>query len=482
MTADPRITVDADRPVPPYVQVRDQIAELIGAGELAADARLPPVRQLAADLGLAAGTVARAYQELEAGGLVITRRGGGTTGGSPARRGPTPAGRPRPPAGAGIRRQPPPTRRHGRRSGGGRPRRGRGRHPRPRHRRRHVGRLTRAPAAETATPDRDTVRRHVGGPTRAPRPRPPPPTATRPAHRSSDPRPRGRDRHPRPRHRCRHVGRPTRAPAAETATPDRDTGAGTSAVRPAPRVAAPRPPPPTATQVPARRSSDPAPRVGRTGEPRPVGRFRDRPQASASAGASRLSSEFGLNAPAISAQAPDSGPPATATTHTRAATTTPGSQRASAEQRPTHGRHRRASGRRRTGRRPSPDWPGPRCVDRCALAPATVRTGPATRHRQHVRGNVRPQRAVAGPLGNASTAGGKPPPADGEPTSGSRAAGRASTTDGGRHGDAPASPRRDGGVSDRECAGRLTRRRARPSGSSPRWGRPARRGPSWWRR
>jgi DNA-binding transcriptional regulator YhcF (GntR family) len=78
MTADPRITVDADRPVPPYVQVRDQIAELIGAGELAADARLPPVRQLAADLGLAAGTVARAYQELEAGGLVVTRRGGGT--------------------------------------------------------------------------------------------------------------------------------------------------------------------------------------------------------------------------------------------------------------------------------------------------------------------------------------------------------------------------------------------------------------------
>jgi DNA-binding transcriptional regulator YhcF (GntR family) len=35
-------------------------------------------RQLATDLGLATGTVARAYQELEVGGYVTTRRGGGT--------------------------------------------------------------------------------------------------------------------------------------------------------------------------------------------------------------------------------------------------------------------------------------------------------------------------------------------------------------------------------------------------------------------
>ena len=45
---------------------------------LAPGARLPPVRQLAGDLGLAAGTVARAYSTLEAAGLVETRRGGGT--------------------------------------------------------------------------------------------------------------------------------------------------------------------------------------------------------------------------------------------------------------------------------------------------------------------------------------------------------------------------------------------------------------------
>lgn len=46
----------------------------VGAGE-----RLPPVRQLARDLGIAPCTVARAVQELEQAGLVQTRRGGGTT-------------------------------------------------------------------------------------------------------------------------------------------------------------------------------------------------------------------------------------------------------------------------------------------------------------------------------------------------------------------------------------------------------------------
>jgi DNA-binding transcriptional regulator YhcF (GntR family) len=74
----PEIVVDPRRPAPPYEQVRQQIADLILAGVLGAGSRLPPVRQLAADLGLAAGTVARAYQELEAAGLVQTRRGGGT--------------------------------------------------------------------------------------------------------------------------------------------------------------------------------------------------------------------------------------------------------------------------------------------------------------------------------------------------------------------------------------------------------------------
>lgn len=65
-------------PTPPYEQLRRQLADLIGAGVLVPGDRLPPLRQLAADLGLAAGTVARTYRELEAAGLVVSRRGGGT--------------------------------------------------------------------------------------------------------------------------------------------------------------------------------------------------------------------------------------------------------------------------------------------------------------------------------------------------------------------------------------------------------------------
>jgi GntR family transcriptional regulator len=65
-------------PTPPYEQLRRQLTELIRAGVLAPGDRLPPLRQLAADLGLAVGTVARSYRELESAGLVRSRRGGGT--------------------------------------------------------------------------------------------------------------------------------------------------------------------------------------------------------------------------------------------------------------------------------------------------------------------------------------------------------------------------------------------------------------------
>jgi DNA-binding transcriptional regulator YhcF (GntR family) len=57
----------------PYEQVRLQIADAIESGELAAETRLPTVRQLAGDLELAVNTVARAYRELEMAGLVETR-------------------------------------------------------------------------------------------------------------------------------------------------------------------------------------------------------------------------------------------------------------------------------------------------------------------------------------------------------------------------------------------------------------------------
>jgi DNA-binding transcriptional regulator YhcF (GntR family) len=78
VTAEPALRLDLSSAVPPYEQVRQQLADLITHGVLAAGEKLPPVRQLAADLGLAKGTVARAYQELESAGLVVTRRAAGT--------------------------------------------------------------------------------------------------------------------------------------------------------------------------------------------------------------------------------------------------------------------------------------------------------------------------------------------------------------------------------------------------------------------
>jgi DNA-binding transcriptional regulator YhcF (GntR family) len=82
------IAVDIGSPTPPYEQIRTQVAALVHAGALAEGDRLPTVRALAADLGVAAGTVARAYTELEADGLVEGRRRFGTvvtgTAGDPA--------------------------------------------------------------------------------------------------------------------------------------------------------------------------------------------------------------------------------------------------------------------------------------------------------------------------------------------------------------------------------------------------------------
>lgn len=72
------ILVDQDSPVPPYEQVRGQIAAMIGDNRLTVGTRLPTVRQLAVELGLAANTVARAYRELEAAGLIETRGRHGT--------------------------------------------------------------------------------------------------------------------------------------------------------------------------------------------------------------------------------------------------------------------------------------------------------------------------------------------------------------------------------------------------------------------
>jgi len=74
----PRLVVDPDSGVAPWRQIHDQLVHLARVGALPVGSRLPAIRQLARDLGLAAGTVARAYRELEAAGVLHTARRAGT--------------------------------------------------------------------------------------------------------------------------------------------------------------------------------------------------------------------------------------------------------------------------------------------------------------------------------------------------------------------------------------------------------------------
>ena len=73
-----KVVVDSGSGLPPWRQVRDQLVRLITTGSLPAGTRLPTIRQLARDLDLAPGTIARTYRELELAGLVRTGRARGT--------------------------------------------------------------------------------------------------------------------------------------------------------------------------------------------------------------------------------------------------------------------------------------------------------------------------------------------------------------------------------------------------------------------
>ena len=64
--------------LPIYLQIVNQVKYLVASGRLAAGAELPPIRTLAEQLVVNPNTVARAYRELEAAGVVTTRRGAGT--------------------------------------------------------------------------------------------------------------------------------------------------------------------------------------------------------------------------------------------------------------------------------------------------------------------------------------------------------------------------------------------------------------------
>ena len=72
------VEIDFDDRTPPFEQIKASVIGLIAAGSLPVGHQLPPIRQLAGDLGVAPNTVARAYRELEADGLVRSRGRRGT--------------------------------------------------------------------------------------------------------------------------------------------------------------------------------------------------------------------------------------------------------------------------------------------------------------------------------------------------------------------------------------------------------------------
>ncbi len=72
------LTVDPGSVAPAYEQIVTQVVTAVRHGGLAPGTRLPTVRQLAGDLGLAPNTVAKAYRQLESEGFVATNGRNGT--------------------------------------------------------------------------------------------------------------------------------------------------------------------------------------------------------------------------------------------------------------------------------------------------------------------------------------------------------------------------------------------------------------------
>jgi GntR family transcriptional regulator len=71
------ITIDELDRRPVYRQVADEIKGLIARGALREGMALPPVRQVAGDLGVNLNTIAAAYRELQKEGLLRVRHGSG---------------------------------------------------------------------------------------------------------------------------------------------------------------------------------------------------------------------------------------------------------------------------------------------------------------------------------------------------------------------------------------------------------------------
>lgn len=66
-------SIDHDSAAAPYEQLRLQIVAAVGSGDMVVGTKLPTVRAMAEQLGLAVNTVAKTYRELEKSGTIETR-------------------------------------------------------------------------------------------------------------------------------------------------------------------------------------------------------------------------------------------------------------------------------------------------------------------------------------------------------------------------------------------------------------------------
>ena len=71
------IKINENSPVPIYLQIVEEIKRMILSGTYSANSRLPSIRQVAKDIKVNPNTVAKAFQELEADGMIFFKRGQG---------------------------------------------------------------------------------------------------------------------------------------------------------------------------------------------------------------------------------------------------------------------------------------------------------------------------------------------------------------------------------------------------------------------
>ena len=72
------ITINLKDGVPIYRQIANQVRYMVASGLLQGGEEIAPVRTLALKLNVTPNTVVKAYDELEAAGVIFKRRGAGT--------------------------------------------------------------------------------------------------------------------------------------------------------------------------------------------------------------------------------------------------------------------------------------------------------------------------------------------------------------------------------------------------------------------